>query len=267
MRKFIPFLKKPPRVSIVRLSGVISASGSGSSGISDIGFAPLLERAFTRGKPQAVALQINSPGGSPVQSSLIGARIRRLSEENNVPVFAFVEDVAASGGYWLAAAADEILVDPSSVLGSIGVISSSFGAHEFIARHGVERRVYTAGTSKSMLDPFVPEKAEDVDRLKHMLEDIHGHFIDHVKNRRGAKLVTDQDLFTGEIWVGQRAIDVGLADGIGHLAPVMEERFGPKVKYTRYGQKRSVLRRFGLNAAQDAVFGIEERAQYARFGL
>lgn len=267
MRKFIPFMKSAPRVSVLRLQGVISASGGGNAALNDATFAPVLERAFTRNKPAAVALQINSPGGSPVQSSLIGARIRRLSEEKDVPVFAFVEDVAASGGYWLAAAADEIWVDPSSVLGSIGVISASFGAHDLIARHGIERRVHTAGKSKSMLDPFRPEKAEDVDRLNRILEDIHGHFIDHVKTRRAGKLTEDSDLFTGEVWIGPRSVDVGLADGIGHLVPKMKERFGDKVKFAVYGPKRSVFRRLGLSAGQDLLDGLEERAQFARFGL
>lgn len=267
MRKFLPFLKQDPCVSVVRLSGVISGSGTGGSGLSDEALAPLLERAFTKHKPAAVALQINSPGGSPVQSSLIGARIRRLSEEKNVPVYAFVEDVAASGGYWLAASADEIWVDASSVVGSIGVISSSFGAHEFIARHGVERRVYTAGTSKSMLDPFRPEKDEDVDRLKALLEDIHTHFKDHVTTRRAGKLDPERDLFTGEIWVGQRALETGLVDGIGHLVPKMKEIFGDKVKFRKYGQRRSLLKRFGVQIVNDTLHGIEERAQYARFGL
>ncbi len=171
MKRWIPFMKSGPTVAVLRMSGVIASGTRGT--LSDQMLAPLLERAFTRGKPDAVALEINSPGGSPVQSSLIGSRIRRLSEEKKVPVFAFVEDVAASGGYWLASAADEIWADESSVVGSIGVISAGFGAHEFLVRQGIERRVYTAGKSKSMLDPFRPEKEEDVARLKSILEDLH----------------------------------------------------------------------------------------------
>lgn len=202
-----------------------------------------------------------------MQSSLIGARIRRLSEEKNIPVIAFVEDVAASGGYWLAAAADEIYADPSSVVGSIGVISASFGVHEFIREHGVERRVYTAGQSKSMLDPFRPENPEDVARLKVLLEDIHENFIDHVKTRRAGKLPEGQDLFTGEIWLAKRAAELGLIDGIGHLKPLLKERFGDKVRLRRYGVKRGLLSRFGVQMMQDAVQGIEERAAFARFGL
>ncbi|MEM7295330.1 MAG: S49 family peptidase, partial [Pseudomonadota bacterium] len=199
MRRHIPFLKSKPTVAVVRLSGVIMSG----RGLNDRTSGALLEKAF-RSKPEAVALVINSPGGSPVQSSLIGARIRRLSEEKKVPVTAFVEDVAASGGYWLAAAADEILVDESSVIGSIGVISSGFGLHEFIAKNGIERRVYTAGVSKSMNDMFMPEKPEDVDRLKGLLEDIHQTFKSHVSSRRAEKLADGEDLFTGEVWVGQK---------------------------------------------------------------
>ncbi len=265
MRIRLPFLKSPPSVSVIRLSGMIGSQGRAV--LNDATIGPVIEKAFAKGKPTAVALEINSPGGSPVQSSLIGARIRRLAEEKNIPVIAFVEDVAASGGYWLAAAADEIYADPSSVVGSIGVISASFGVHEFIREHGVERRVYTAGQSKSMLDPFRPENPEDVARLKVLLEDIHENFIDHVKIRRAGKLPEGQDLFTGEIWLAKRAAELGLIDGIGHLKPLLKERFGEKVKLRRYGVKRGLLSRFGVQMVQDAVQGIEERAAYARFGL
>lgn len=261
----LPFLKRPPTVAVVRLSGAIGMAGRGS--LNDTTLAPVLERAFRKGKPRAVALEINSPGGSPVQSALIGARIRRLSEETKVPVLAFVEDVAASGGYWLAAAADEIYADASSVVGSIGVISAGFGAQVFLARQGIERRVHTAGKSKSMLDPFRPENEEDVARLKVLLNDIHANFIDHVTDRRGAKLAHDDSLFTGEIWLGRRALELGLIDGIGHLRPVLEERFGKKLRLRRYEVKRPVLSRFGLTLAEDALGAIEERAHFARFGL
>ncbi|OSP55724.1 S49 family peptidase [Pseudoruegeria sp. SK021] len=265
MKRWIPFVKSPPVISVVRLSGVIAASNR--AGLNDETLAPVLERAFTKGKPVAVALALNSPGGSPVQSSLIGARIQRLSKEKNVPVFAFVEDVAASGGYWLAASADEIWIDPCSVVGSIGVISSSFGANTFIERHGIERRVYTAGTSKSMLDPFKPERDEDVARLKTLLDQIHGTFISHVTERRGARLDANTDLFTGDIWTGDRAVALGLADGIGHLVPKMRERFGDKVKFRPYGMRRGLLQRFGMNIMAQAMDGIEERALFARYGL
>jgi serine protease SohB len=265
MNNWLPFLPPQKTVSIIRLTGMIG--GRGRTGLNDATIGPALEKAFTRGKPVAVALEINSPGGSPVQSSLIGARIRRLAAENKVPVIAFVEDVAASGGYWLAAAADEIYADPSSVVGSIGVISASFGADEFIKSYGIQRRVYTAGKSKSMLDPFRPEQPEDVARLKELLEDIHGNFITHVKDRRGTKLATDRDLFTGEIWLGEKAKALGLIDGIGHLKPMLKDRFGDKVRFRRYGAKRGLLSRFGAQIVNDAVQGIEERAAFGRFGL
>jgi len=261
MKRFLPFLKSRNSVSVVRLNGLIATG----RGLNDAGLAPVLTKAFAA-KPAAVALVINSPGGSPVQSSLIGARIRRLAEEKEVPVYAFVEDVAASGGYWLAAAADEIYVDASSVVGSIGVISSGFGLNEFIANHGIERRVYTAGTSKSQLDPFQPEKPEDVERLKGLLDGIHETFKAHIRTRRGDKLA-DRDLFTGEIWVGQKGVDDGLADGVGHLVPTMKDRFGDKVKFRIYGQRKGIMSRFGLSLLNDLAYGIEERAAFARFGM
>jgi len=265
MKRWIPFIKPEPTVAIIRLQGMIASGGRGV--LNDQSLTGVIEKAFTRGKPAAVALEVNSPGGSPVQSSLIGARIRRLSEEKGVPVIAFVEDVAASGGYWLAAAADEIYADPSSIVGSIGVISAGFGAHELLARQGVERRVYTAGESKSMLDPFREEHPEDVERLKRLLNDIHANFIDHITERRGAKLDQESKLFTGEVWLARRAVELGLIDGIGHLKPILKERFGEKVKFRRYGLKRSFISRFGAHVAQDAMSSLEERAAYAQFGL
>ncbi|NNF23824.1 MAG: S49 family peptidase [Rhodobacteraceae bacterium] len=265
MRRFIPFLKSPPRVSVVRLQGIIASAGRAAA-LNDEGLAALVEKAFTRGKPAAVALVINSPGGSPVQSSLIAARIRRLSAEKKVPVYAFVEDVAASGGYWLATAADEIWVDDNSIVGSIGVITAGFGFSDLISRFGIERRVYTAGRSKSLADPFQPEKASDVKRIKALQEQIHGSFISQVKARRGDKLA-DRDLFTGEVWVGQKAIDDGLADGIGHLVPKMKEVFGDKVQFAQYSQRRPLLGRLGVRIVDDVAHSLEERASYARFGL
>ncbi|MEX0366658.1 MAG: S49 family peptidase [Ruegeria sp.] len=265
MKLRLPFIKKPPMVAVVRLSGAIGMAGRAS--LNDTTLAPVLEKAFRKGKPAAVALEVNSPGGSPVQSALIGARIRRLADELKIPVCAFVEDVAASGSYWLAAAADEIWADDNSVLGSIGVISSGFGAHVFLARQGIERRVHTAGKSKSMLDPFAPEKEEDVERLKVILGDIHQNFIAYVKERRGERLERKADLFNGEIWLAKRATELGLIDGIGHLKPRMQEQFGDKVKFRRYGVRRPFWTRIGTELTQDAIAGIEERAAYARFGL
>jgi serine protease SohB len=265
MKRWLPFVKSDPSVAVVRLQGTIAATGRGS--LNDQAVAPLLERAFSRGKPAAVALVINSPGGSPAQSSLIGARIRRLAEDKKVPVYAFVEDVAASGGYWIAAAADEIWVDATSIVGSIGVISASFGFHELMARQGIERRVYTAGKDKSMLDPFRPERAEDVERLKALQAQLHTTFKTHITARRGAKLPQDQDLFTGEVWIGQQGIDVGLADGIGHVVPVMKDKFGDKVRFRAYGPRRALISRFGLTLVEAALDGLEARSLWARYGL
>lgn len=260
----VPFLSSAPSVAVVRLAGTI---GSGARGrLSDQTLAPVLERAFTRGKPAAVALALNSPGGSPAQSSLIAARIRRLSEEKGVPIHVFVEDLAASGGYWLATAADRIWLDANSIVGSVGVISSGFGLQEFIARHGIERRVHTAGTSKSWLDPFQPEKPEDVARLTELQEQIHRLFVAQVKARR-PRLAEGVDFFDGSVWVGQRAVDLGLADGVAHLVPKMQELFGKKVRFRNHGPKRGLFGRFGVEALDGLIGAAEDRALFARFGL
>ncbi|WP_294927321.1 S49 family peptidase [uncultured Paracoccus sp.] len=261
----IPFLTRKTHVAVIRLQGTIGTSGRGPS-LSDASLAPLLERAFRRRKPVAVAISLNSPGGSPVQSSLIAARIRRLADELNRPVHVFVEDVAASGGYWLACAGDRIWVDDSSLVGSIGVIAAGFGFAELIQRHGVERRVHTAGQSKSMLDPFRPEKPEDVQRLHRLLEPIHQNFKAHVQARRGTRLAEGTDLFTGDIWTGAQAVELGLADGIAHLAPKMQELYGKDVKFLTYGQRVPLLRRFGLSA-DDFLEAAERRATETRFGI
>ncbi len=266
MRLPIPFLKRPPTVAVIRLSGAIAAGTRGNT-LNDAGLAPLIERAFKKGKPAAVALVINSPGGSPVQSSLIAARIRRLAEEKDIKVYAFVEDVAASGGYWLACAADEIWADASSIVGSIGVIYAGFGFHDLIGRYGVERRVHTAGKSKALLDPFRPEKPEDIEKLKGWQSQIHDAFIAHVQGARGQRLDGDTELFTGDVWVGENAVKVGLADGLGHVVPKMKEVFGDKVKLLPYGPKRGLFARLGARFADDALALAEERAQFARFGL
>lgn len=264
MKRYIPFLKKPPLVAVIRLQGTIA---SGPRGLSDAALAPVIERAFARGKPAAVALVINSPGGSPVQSSLIAARIRRLAAEKEVPVHAFVEDVAASGGYWLACAADQIWVDESSITGSIGVIFASFGFPEFMAKQGIERRVHTAGKSKSLADPFLPEKPEDVARLKALQDPIHKAFIAHVEARRGARLNPGADLFNADVFVGTQAVQAGLADGIGHVVPKMKELYGDKVRLVGYGQRRSLFQRLGAGLVSDALAEVEHRAALARFGL
>lgn len=265
MKAWLPFFNRGPMVAVIRLSGTIGAGSRAQ--LSDEALAPVIEKAFNKGKPKAVALVINSPGGSPVQSALIAARIRRLAEEKEIPVHAFVEDVAASGGYWLAVAADDIWVDTNSIVGSIGVISAGFGAHVFLSRQGVERRVYTAGKSKSMLDPFLPEKKEDVARLKTLLDEMHVSFSGHVKTRRGDRLTEATDLFTGEFWLGSRAVELGLVDGVGHAVPKLKELYGDKVRFSTYGRKRSLFQRFGLSLAEDTLAAVEERAAFARFGL
>lgn len=264
MKHLIPFIAKPAYVPLIRLQGAI---GMGTRGLNDAALAPLVERAFARGKPAAVALVINSPGGSAVQSSLIAARIRRLADEKKVPVHAFVEDVAASGGYWLACAADDIWVDASSIVGSIGVIFASFGFPELMARQGIERRVVTAGRSKSLADPFLPQKDEDVERLKRLQDPIHQAFIDHVKARRGARLDLSADLFNADVWVGAQAVPTGLVDGIAHARPKLMELYGEKVRIVPFGQRRGLLSRFGLAASDFAIGAVEERALWARYGL
>lgn len=255
--------RRHPRVSVVRLHGAIGMAGR-AGGLNDAALAPVIERAFRKGRPVAVALSINSPGGSPVQSSLIAARIRRLSAETGVPVHAFVEDMAASGGYWLACAGDEIWADDSSVLGSIGVISAGFGFQDLIARWGIERRVHTAGRSKSTLDPFRPERPEDVERLRNVLEPIHEAFKQHVRARRGDRLAADRDLFTGEFWAGQEAVALGLADGIAHLVPKMKALYGDKTRFAVHSPRQSLFRRLGLSA-EALIDSAEEHAAFARF--
>jgi serine protease SohB len=263
MRRFIPFLPKPVRVPVIRLSGSI---GTGVRSLNDEALAPLIDRAF-KGRPAAVALVVNSPGGSAVQSSLIAARIRRLADDRKVPVHAFVEDVAASGGYWLACAADDIWVDESSIVGSIGVIFAGFGFPELMARQGVERRVVTAGKSKSLADPFLPQKPEDVDRLKALQAPIHQAFIDHVRRSRGTRLNDTADLFNADVWVGRQAAELGLVDGVAHVVPKLKALYGDKVRLLPFGRRRSLMQRLGL-AMLDQTFGaLDDRALWARYGL
>ncbi|MBK1636633.1 S49 family peptidase [Rhodovulum adriaticum] len=267
MKRWLPFVKSPPHVAVIRLSGAIAANARAGSGLSDAGLAPVIERAFRKGKPDAVALSINSPGGSPVQSALIAARIRRLAEETETPVTAFVEDVAASGGYWLACAADDIHADTASLVGSIGVIYASFGFHELLGRYGVERRVHTAGESKSFMDPFQPEKAEDVDRLMELQTPIHEAFKAHVRARRGDRLKPDTDLFTGDVWTGQQAVDLGLIDGIGHLVPTMKTRLGDDTRFSLHGPRRGLFSRLGGQVIGAMADEVEHRALWARYGF
>lgn len=262
IKRFFKRLQKP-KIHVLRLQGMIAANGRGV--LSDANLRELIDKAFA-GKPVAVALQINSPGGSPVQSALIAARIRRLADKENIPVYAFVEDVAASGGYWLACSADEIYADSASVVGSIGVISAGFGLADLIEKIGVERRVYTAGESKSTLDPFRKENPQDVERLKELLEDIHRDFKSYVTARRAGKIAEDPTLFSGAFWTANRGKELGLVDGIGHLDRVLRDRFGEKIKLKYLSQKTPFLAKLGLGAMDAAAHKIEERALFARFG-
>ena len=292
MQWLMPWRRSEPIVPVIRLSGVIGAGGAFRRGLSLAALAGPIERAFRMSKAPAVALAVNSPGGAPVQSALIAGRIRELALEHHKPVFAFVEDVAASGGYWLACAADEIYVDRASIVGSIGVISAGFGLDRLIERYGVERRVHTAGRRKAMLDPFAPEREEDVAKLESIQAEIHEAFKARVRERRGARLKEDEPtLFEGDFWAGQKAVDLGLVDGIGHMRGVLRNRFGPKVQFRLVMPQRSWLhRRLGMSGAEPAygsltsphlpasrselsglvdaaMAAVEDRALWQRFGL
>jgi signal peptide peptidase SppA len=269
---------------VVRLSGVIGAVTPLRPGMTLAGLARTLERAFAVRNAKAVALLLNSPGGSPVQSHQIFVRIRQLASEKKLPVLAFVEDVAASGGYMIACAADEIFCDPSSILGSIGVVGGSFGLTELIRKIGVERRLYTAGEHKAMLDPFLPENPEDVERLKAIQREIHALFIALVKSSRGARLKgADETLFTGEYWAGERAVSLGLADGVSDLRSTLRARYGEKVLTPLIapasgmlaglmGRRSPAASSLGaLDAAaalpDELISALETRAIWARFGF
>ncbi|HEY2137533.1 MAG TPA: S49 family peptidase [Xanthobacteraceae bacterium] len=272
-----------PTVPVVRLAGVIGFSTPLKPGLTLSGLARALDRAFGMGKPKAVALVINSPGGSAVQSHLIFRRIRQLAEEKSVPVIAFVEDVAASGGYMIACAADEIVCDPSSIVGSIGVVGASFGFVEAMHKLGVERRVYTAGDRKVTLDPFLPEKPEEVEHLKRIQREIHETFIGLVQASRGARLTGPENtVFSGEYWGAKTALGYGLIDRLGDLRSVLRERFGADVLMPLVSAERGLFGRRvagvgaaglspwsvdGAGLASDIVSAIEARAMWARYGL
>lgn len=274
-----PWGSKGPVVPIIRLTGVIGGSGGPlrGEGLSLQAVNGSLERAFKIKNAEAVALAINSPGGSPVQSALITERIRTLSAEHEVPVLAFIEDVGASGGYWLALAADEIFADANSLVGSIGVISAGFGFVETMTKLGLERRVYTAGESKSMLDPFRPEDPKGVERLQVILDDAHVNFKEMVRSRRGDKLKgTDEDLFEGQVWAGKRALENGLIDGIGSLHGVLKERFGDDLRLPLITKPKPWWQRrlrAGVTVSEPrawidgALDSLGERALWARYGL
>ncbi len=267
-------------IPVVRLQGMIASGGSSlRPTLSLASTAGLIEKAFAMKDAPAVAFSINSPGGSPVQSRLIYKRIRDLAREKNKHVYVFVEDVAASGGYMISLAGDEIVADPSSIVGSIGVVSAGFGFTELIKKIGVERRVHTAGNNKAVLDPFRPERKEDVERLKELQLEVHDTFIDMVKERRGAKLKDDGELFTGLFWSGKKGLELGLIDSLGDMRSFLKARYGEKTQLKLVTQPRGLLSRgFGLfgsrnasglagEAVHAALDAAEERAIWGRFGL
>ena len=273
----LPFFKNSnPVISVLRLEGVIGKVGAFKTGLSIDGLNELIEIAFNKPKVKAVCLVINSPGGSPVQSELIASRIISLSKAKNIPVYSFVEDVAASGGYWLAAAGSEIYASKSSIVGSFGVISAGFGFEGAIEKLGITRRIYTAGKNKSVLDPFLPPKKEDISILKNLQKQVCDHFIDYIKTRRGGKLTqSDEILFTGEFWAGQSALDYGLIDGIDNLYNFVKQRFGEEVKIDYVTPKKSWFKKkMGLNATElsqeitdSAINSVENKSLYNKFQI
>jgi len=265
-----------PVITVLRLEGVIAPGRGSPLRPGSLNLASLheqIKQAFAPKRLTAVALQINSPGGSPVQSALIGDAIRAAAADKKVPVLAFAEDVAASGGYWLLAAGDELFANRSSIVGSIGVVYAGFGYHELLQKYGVERRVHTAGERKVMLDPFQPENEEDIARLKGLQQKIHDQFIDHVKARRGDKLNRRRykELFSGDIFSGEEAEKLGLIDGIGDMDAVLRDRYGKDAVIKRLSRKTSPVRRLLGGQAPDLAAGlaseIEQRATWSRFGL
>ena len=277
----MPLFSTAPVVTVIRLAGIIGQIGPFRRGLSLRALAGQLERAFQPKHLRAVALAVSSPGGSPVQAALIFRRIRQLARKKDVPVLAFIEDVAASGGYWLACAGDEIYADENSIVGSIGVISASFGFVEALKRLGVERRVHTAGENKSALDPFLPEDPHDVSRLKAIQAEVHESFKALVRSRRGRKLrAAEEQLFNGDFWTGRRAQEYGLIDGIGDMRAVIMDRFGKDVRIAPMGERVGWLRRrlgvraereapeaLGANFAAGLIATLEERFIWSRFGL
>jgi len=271
------FLDPPPRVNVVPLGGVIGRIGPVGAGMTLAGLERTLTRAFTGRNLKAVALAVNSPGGSPVQSALIARRIRQLAEEKRLPVLAFAEDVAASGGYWLACAGDEIFADENSIVGSIGVISAGFGFPEALERLGVERRVHAAGEHKAMFDPFRPEQPNDIARLTSIQTDMHESFKRMVRERRQGRLSAPEDiLFEGDIWTGAQALPLGLIDGLGDAQGVLRARFGERVRIVRMTPRVNPLRRWlGRGGQEQAAYAriagtlgaLEDWAHWKRLGL
>ncbi len=283
MKKFLPkkFRNEGVTIPVVRLSGVIASGGSAlKQNLSLASCATVLDKAFSDKKAPAVAISINSPGGSPVQSRQIYLRIRQLAKEKNKKVHVFVEDVAASGGYMIAVAGDDITVDPSSIVGSIGVVSASFGFPKLLEKIGVERRVYTAGQNKATLDPFKPEKKSDIAHLKSLQLEIHDVFIDMVKQARGDRLSDDPNLFTGLFWAGKKGVELGLVDSIGDMRSSLKELYGKdttlkliEAKKGLFGRSKTGISSSFFNAdisqqlTEGALNAVEERALWSRFGL
>ena len=268
--------RRRPVVSVLRFEGIIMPRQR-RGGLSLASHAAAIEKAFRASGLVAVAIVVNSPGGSPVQSALLCRRIRQLAEEKRIPVIAFAEDVAASGGYWLALAGDEIFTEETSLIGSIGVISAGFGFYQLLGRLGVERRLHTAGERKSLLDPFLPEDPADITRLTGLQEDIHQAFKEHVRRRRAGKIdEADDTLFTGDVLTGRMAMDRGLVDGIGELRAVMRARYGDKVRLRPIAAERRRLpflsrlpfvRREPVSLVSELADWLEGRLLWARFGL
>ena len=267
------FFKKKIIIPHIRLSGVIGSAGRFRQGIDFSGQQEILKKAFAIKKAKNIAISINSPGGSPVQSHLIHNYIRQLAKKNNKKVLVFAEDVAASGGYLIACAGDEIYANSSSIVGSIGVISASFGFQDAIKKLGVQRRVYTAGKNKSTLDPFKEEKPEDIERIKKLQLELHSDFINLVKSSRGSKLKDPEknNTFTGEFWSGSTSLKLGLIDGLGNAEQILREKFGENIEIKKFEKQKGFLARrlsSSLDNQVDNILGtIEERALWQKFGL
>ena len=267
------FFKKKITIPHVRLTGVIGSAGRFNKGMDLAGQQDILKKAFSIKKTKYVAISINSPGGSPVQSHLIYSYIRQLADKKKIKVLIFAEDVAASGGYLISCAGDEIYANSSSIIGSIGVISASFGFKELIKKMGIDRRIYTAGKNKSTLDPFVDEKEEDIKRLKDIQLELHADFIKVVEASRGTKLKDPEknNIFTGEFWTGASALKLGLIDGIGNVDQILKEKFGEEVVIKKFEKQKSWLGR-KLSASvegqlSNTLNSIEEKSVWQKFGL
>ena len=267
------FFKKKKIIPHIRLTGVIGSAGRFKQGIDFSGQQEIIKKAFSFKKAKSIAISINSPGGSPVQSHLIHDYIRQLAKKNKKKVIVFAEDVAASGGYLIACAGDEIFANSSSIVGSIGVISASFGFQDAIKKIGIQRRVYTAGKNKSTLDPFKEEKEEDIERIKKLQLELHSDFIEVVKKSRGSKLKDPEknNTFTGEFWSGSASMKLGLIDGIGNAEQILREKFGEDIVIKKLEKQKSFIAKKLSSSLDNQIDNIasviEERALWQKFGL